>query len=293
MVIYFLKHLSKNAAGVKLVLVDKVYALVCKMVDMVVEEGMAREGIDLYERGGNITLSNMMYHVIPSVAGRAFFDQLLTLFQAMVRQRTHEAYDGFFRYLFEYRGNEIVEPVLDLLRASHSTVGYSLVDSLPKKALDVSLTAGLNMMAEWRKEIDDDIVLIHDQSSNMADQKELWEKFMDPGVPEITIGYDRRTMKLPIAVKDTRFEPSENWAGLQLSDIVVGAAVRVLEWFIGGQSLSDNYAKMLADTMDDHFRSLLILPSRDVTSEAVGCVGSTLKNPIEVTMDIVRGRYMK
>lgn len=69
-------------------------------------------------------------------------------------------------------------------------------------------------MALWRKDIKSDlsITLIHDASSSMAREKQIWDAIVSPTITPQIIGYDVRTMQLPIGVTETRAEDSKIWA---------------------------------------------------------------------------------
>ena len=71
------------------------------MVDWLVETRMHDAGLNLYQRGGNIGLSNMLYWCLPGFGGPEFFVDLLKRFQDMMRCRTRDAFEAFFRPLYE------------------------------------------------------------------------------------------------------------------------------------------------------------------------------------------------
>jgi hypothetical protein len=58
-------------------LIHKPFAVICKLVDHVVESSMHDHGVDLYERGENLALSNLLYLRTKADAGEPYLRRLL------------------------------------------------------------------------------------------------------------------------------------------------------------------------------------------------------------------------
>ena len=104
----------------------------------------------------------------------------------------------------------------------------------------------LMLMAEWRKETDEDFNLIHDMSSPMVKETKFWEALTDKSMEPTTIGYGPKTMQFPIGVAKTSFEDSRAWAGLQLADVLAGSVARSLTMQKLGKP--DPYVRLVAAT---------------------------------------------
>src|SRR5216683_7748809 len=101
MVLALLRDLANRyPSRVKCAVIHKKYALLAKVVDHLIEPAAHHAGLDLYERGANLGLSNLMWLAVPVVGPPGFLDRLLESFERMMRRRTSEAYDSFFRPLF-------------------------------------------------------------------------------------------------------------------------------------------------------------------------------------------------
>jgi hypothetical protein len=83
-------------------------------------------------------------------------------------------------------------------------------------------------MHSWKKKLGSGMILVHDATSAMARQRRYWDALMSPDAPDDTIGYDRRKIQFPIGISETRFEPSEGYAGLQLADILAGVVAECM-----------------------------------------------------------------
>ena len=183
MVIELLESLKSNHRAVKIGVVHKRFALVCKSVDLIIEPAVSESGLDFYNKGFNIALSNLLFYALPAWGGTHFYSNILTRLQQMLRQRTVTAYDAFFSLVFcKYEYQELNQ-LLEYLRIAHSMFGYSLFDMIDNDTLDIGLTFALRNMARWREETSESIYLIHDGSSTMSKQQKIWNALMDPSLP--------------------------------------------------------------------------------------------------------------
>ena len=152
-VIDFLRYVEDNKNIFKITVAHKRYALVCKCVDLLVETPAHEDGLDIYDRGFNLGLADLLLFALPAFGGAEFSSMLLLRFQEMLRLRTREAYDSFFAIVFQEHDNEELVQLLDWLKIAHFRYGYSLYQTIAEDALDLALTMTLGLMAEWRAEI--------------------------------------------------------------------------------------------------------------------------------------------
>ncbi|HEU4327334.1 MAG TPA: DUF3800 domain-containing protein, partial [Roseiflexaceae bacterium] len=95
-VMNFLSDIGARQGIFKVNVTHKKYALVGKIVDLIIEPLMYENGIDMYNRGMNIATTNLFYHTIPIFGGEEFFNELLSKFQRMIRYRDRECFQDFF-----------------------------------------------------------------------------------------------------------------------------------------------------------------------------------------------------
>ena len=286
-----MKDLGSNYPNsVKFTVAHKRYVLVTKIVDILIESMAHKDGIDLYKKGANIAYSNMLFYIIRTLVSEDFFNDMIFNFQEMIRTRTVESYDSFFKPLFDNQFPEEVDELLSLLQAFHIRFGYPFLQTLPADVLDIALTEALTLMNEWKINIpeSENIILIHDQSSNMAKEKEFWDKLVSPNAPPKTVGYDRRKMSYPIRIEETEFANSRDYAGLQIADILAGAITRYFKWIINGKDENDVYGKKLVSNMPEAFGAHMIWPSPHVTPDELGTNGNDADDPIDYVLKIRR-----
>lgn len=254
-----------------------------KMVDLLVEPTMFADGLDLYERGGNMAMSNMIYMVAPLAIGDAKFQRILDLFVKAVRTRQKHFYDSMMEEIDSAIRKsphpEMASDCLSFYQIAHARQGYAeLIQDLPENALDVSLSFALDISAEWRKIInkDEDIVIVHDKSSNMAKQEHIWKALISPDMPPALVGYDRRTQQFPIGINDVSFGSDEQLVGIQLADILAGSIAAGMYWLLVERSPGDKYGQMMGEVLKERILDLRIdgiFPSRDVTPQDLGTDG--------------------
>ncbi|CAM3213254.1 DUF3800 domain-containing protein [Corallococcus sp. ZKHCc1 1396] len=292
MVLSALRELAGTCVGrIKCAVVHKKYAIVGKIVDYTVEPCMRLDGEDLYLRGGNIALANMMHSVLPVFIGADFFEKMLKLFQVMMRTREPVNYRAFFRFLADADLTEDARGIVSMIEIAQYKLGFGYYNSLGKNSLDVSLTSALGLMARWRHEnpIPNALDVIHDSSSKMSKQKHIWDALVDPGVPPAMVGYDRRVMTFPLALRSTRFEPSPSYAGLQIADVVAGAVEYALSCMIG---VKDNeYGRELLEVLGgvNFFVADQVWPRREVSPEEMGTDGEKHGDILGFTGGLIEG----
>lgn len=287
MVIEFIRYLAREPKLVKISVVDKKYAIVTKMVDIVVEELAHKDGIDLYKRGGNIAYANLLYYVVPCFLGRRFFNRMLFNFQELMRTRNIKAYTKFFKPFFNQNFPEEIKNLLTPFQAFHFRIGPKIL-SFPPGIFEVSLGCAANLMAQWHEDLKQNMILIHDRASNMAKNKQIWDLFVSPNLPQKRVGYDRRKITFPIGVKTTIFENSKNKAGLQLADVVAGATARWGKYLIHSKASKDRYEKELDKLFPGNFSGRFIWPIPQVTPKDLGTNGSDMESLVNYSAQIIR-----
>jgi hypothetical protein len=281
MVLRALDDLRVASARVKVSLADKQFVLVTKIVDLIVENAMHETGVDLYERGGNISLSNLLYLCLPVFGGPQFLSDLVARFQRMMRERTHEAYDAFFRPLFEEQHHPKLEELLMFVKAGHMVIGRDYILETSEGALDLSMASAFALLHSWRRDTGRELVLYHDRSSNMQKDEALWQAIVSPHAPAGVVGYDRRTITFPIGVAETKFEDSKSWAGLQLADILAGAVFYWARWKKAGAVAEDAYGVELEKRFSTWAFAHSIHATTDISPAELGTDGQKVADANE------------
>ncbi|HVB21543.1 MAG TPA: DUF3800 domain-containing protein [Ktedonobacteraceae bacterium] len=274
-VLEFFHELSKTPEIVKISITHKRYVLTAKIVELLVDPAAYQDGLDLNANGAAFELTNLLYTVLPVLCGKEFFNDLLHRFQKMIRNLNHQSYIDFFVPLFIEEFPENIDTLLTFLRAYHINLGYDkLVDQLAggkqfginSGYLDIGLSCTLDLLAMWRGDILGNITLIHDASSRMAQELNIWNALVDPTLPAAVFEDAYRKLVFPVALDATRLEDSKDWIGLQLADVLAGATSYWAKWIIEGKAVNDEYGGYL-DAILPQFLAEIIWPSAPATTD--------------------------
>jgi hypothetical protein len=283
MLIAALEDLATNHGDRILVgMSDKRYSLLAKIVDLVIETSMHRAGFNLYKDGGNLAMTNVMYACMD--LDPPYLNRVLGAFQRWMRERS---FQRRFELGWTLSQSHPIEPIDEFritILGALKHLGYTgVIAGLPMGVLDLSFSTAINLMGLWRAKLGDDpIELVHDQSSNMAKQQQLWDVLVSPTAPSALVGHDSRTMRFPLGVTGTQFVDGRTSAALQIADIVAGATAAIAGSAPSG--IQNDYIAQLGALFERaSFNGYQFQPSLDFTPETLGTVGAGGKDPLEYT----------
>jgi hypothetical protein len=233
---------------------------------------MAHEdGIDLYERGGNIAMANLWHLAMPTVLGADRFDELRRLFIVMVRGGGWESvvrFHGFVDRLFrEFAGTEW-EEMFGLLLASIERVAFRDYAEWDDSDLDPAIPSFVDLGCFWTGELQAPFDIIHDASKSIGNERERLSLLMSVSEPTQLVGYDRRKGYFPIKATGISLVESSAHPEVQLADVVSGAAAHLLKKRALG--MMDGFAQEIAASavIDAHHH--IVWPTHAVTPKELG-----------------------
>ena len=270
-------------------LVHKEFALLTYLVDTWVESAAYLDGIDLYQDGANLAMCNMAYFCLPAFQGEHFLHGHLLRFQSMMMKRTPASYAAFWSHVHadyeraDDRTREILTPFLH----AGMKLGFAHLLRLPKRAIDPALTTAVCTCGHWRKTTELPLDLIHDRSSSLAKDKELWDRITSPDVDRMTLGIPGRDTAYPLNVRGTTFADSKAVLQLQFCDLLAGAAAAWARNRIGAGSDQD-YADRLEAAGIGEFEIGSIWPAPAFDPDALGMRGWSGKYADAVTEQLAK-----
>lgn len=264
------------------------------MVTFIVEwwiEPLAYEGgLNLYKDGANLAMANMLFYALEAFWDADFRRRLLTHFQRMMRARTKEAFDQCAAFVHRAYGKSDGSraEVMRYLWTSFPLLGHRHVLGLPKRVLDLALPGLVFIGHTWRSRHSDPLEVVHDQSTNMAKQKWLWEALSSPTLAPATFAHRGGEHSFPINVGSTRFADSVQKKQLQVCDILAGAAsLFVRTW--NEQGMGPAFNQRLLDAGIEKLHIGGLWPSTDVTPEELGTKGLDNNRTLEWIAEQLRG----
>jgi hypothetical protein len=281
MLIAALKDLATNYGEQILVgISDKRFSLLSKIVDLVIETSMYQAGFNLYKDGGNIAMANVMYACMG--LDPRYLDRMLRAFQKWMRERSIQRQHELNHLLRRPHSIEPVDHFRQMILGALLRLRYvGVFKRLQRGALDLSFSTAINLMGMWRTKLGDEpIDLVHDQSSNMAKQKQLWDVLVSPNTPPALVGHDTRTMRFPLGVTGTGFVDGRTNSGLQIADIIAGATATLAASRLTG-ARSEYLSDLEGLFTGGGFKGYEYLPSLDYTPEALGTTGQGGVDPLE------------
>lgn len=275
-------HVDRILVGLS----DKKYALTGKIVDLVVETSMHEAGFNLYKDGGNIAMTNVMH--MSMGLDPPYQTRVLRAFQKWMRERSFQRQHELNALLRRPHPIEPIDHFRKTILGALLHLGYvGVLHGLGRGALDLSLSTAINLIGMWRGLLGgESIDLVHDQSTNMAKQRAMWEAIVSPTAPPALVGHDTRTMRFPLGVTGTTFVDGKASAALQIADLVAGATAALAGSRITGER--NEYIDALRTLFKDGaFKGYEFLPSLDYTPESLGTVGEGGVDPLEYTAKLM------
>ncbi|MGD9537102.1 MAG: DUF3800 domain-containing protein [Alphaproteobacteria bacterium] len=206
--------------------IHKEFTLLTYLVDLWVENAAYRDGLDLYRDGGNLALCNMAYFCLPAFKSRAFLSGHLTRFQTMMMRRTPENYRKFWgRMQADYeRADQRVRDILASFLIAERKLAYGHLAALPPRSLDPLFTTAVSTCGHWRGRTGLPLRLVHDSSSSLVRDSDLWGLITSPDMEPVTLGIPGRETEYPLNVQETVFADSRDHLQLQFCDLLAGAS---------------------------------------------------------------------
>jgi hypothetical protein len=243
-----LNHAALTEDRVKVAGFHKPFVATTKIVDLLIEPLAHAEGIDLYERGGNLALSNLLHAVLPTLVGPDLFGDLLASFVEMVREPTDATLDRFYGKVdvaFERTSRDDLKEEMELLRLTRG-VAEAFRDRFHHSDLDPAVPAFFLHASEWTRALEGPFAIIHDASKPIESEQIILEAMMSTSEEPMEIGYDRRKSLFPISATGIEFADSSEVPAVQVADVVASSWSYVLTKSVRGES--DKFADQLMET---------------------------------------------
>lgn len=210
------------------VLIDiyhKPYMVVTKLVDLIAETLVHHVGGDLYERGANIAMSNLLYYCMPTFCGEERTNVFLQAFVDLIRHGPEKHKDKFY-----LAGQQLIESSTskkfkqDLMYFTEPALFDIWFHDFDWSALDPAIPALFHQVVEWGDRKADRFRILHDRSKPIIATADTFAKLMaGPGEELKTIGTDRRTITFPLRALTLSQGESTLHPQLQVADLCAGA----------------------------------------------------------------------
>lgn len=279
-----------NQSRVRIDIYHKRYMIVTKLVDLVAETLIHKVGGDLYERGGNIAMSNLLYYCMPTFCGEPKTNIFLQAFVDLIRHGPAQYKEPFYeagRQLVAASINEGFKK--DLMYFTEPALYDAWYHDFDWSALDPAIPALFHQIVVWGESKTDRFHVLHDHSKPILASQETFKSMMaGPGEESRTIGTDRRKITFPLRAISLSQADSALHPQLQVADLCAGA-------------LNHFYKCQVADQPDDLSKAVealgcldwgdnFLLPQPHVTPETLGTDGPGGTNSVEEMVRYLDGK---
>lgn len=226
---HFSEALAAHTDKIFIWTVDKRFCLLTKMVDFLVEPIVTATGTNFYTPGFPPKFCNMFYTALTLFEGQALYDAVTEAYANLSVNPSQANLDGLIQTLdtmVNSVGKEAGQFLKMALLGALNFEEFHDFDSFGDTN-EVQLTSVLSSVLYWSDQVSGDLRLIHDQSNNFFDQKDLWGALTNINLPVKIVkkGWGGEA-SFPLRVLETIDGKSEDHYGIQLSDILAGMSTR-------------------------------------------------------------------
>jgi hypothetical protein len=272
-----------NQNNLKVTLIDKPFMVTTKIVDLLIESLAYRDGFDLYERGGNIAMSNLIHFVTGTLCGQDNFISTKQAFVRMIRSKSFKDIKTFYdsiNRLYKNCSDEDYKSILGTIAATRDIIN-DVLQHVNITELDPAVPSFSMHCNSWSNQLSRPFDIIHDQSKAIAFDKNFLERFMDPiATNQEIFGTDRRTVKLPYLATGIKLVDSRMSPQIQIADLIASSFAYWLNH--RNEIENDKFVASIAEIFQDpETKGWLIggiWPRPEVDPKALGTDGPSGEN---------------
>ena len=269
----FIRALCEQPQHFQSTIYHKRFMVVSKIVDLLVEPLANKDGIDLYEDGVCVALSNLHFYSLQAMLNGALANRLLRAFIKMVRERSSEAIIDFYNIAdtaFQearesYR--EFLAPIL----VSESII-HEIIIHYDNKTLDPAVPSFVQQCIEWSKKYSTGFNVLHDASKALYADQEFLSALMDTQSPLQEIEHGERTLVFPLRAETLQFVDSKGDPRVQVADMLA-SCMSVWANGIAGRSEDQKLSGTLQNSGIEELMSWPVWPTPDVDPDKLGTTG--------------------
>lgn len=266
----------------------KRFMVVTKLVDLIAETLAHDMGFDLYERGANLAMANMLNCCMPVFCGEDRTDVFLQSFVDLMRYRTEAHAQAYFeagQAMVESSSNEAFKT--DLFPFTEPKLFRAWFDVVGEMSLEPAIPALFQHINEWGKRKGTRFDVIHDNSKPVLASRETFESMMAmTGEQSQLVGYDRRKFHFPLRATSLSQGDSSLLPQIQVADLCAGALNHFLKCQTAGQL--DDLAIAIRDLGCIEWVINGVVPSTDVTPQDLGTDSDDGINPLDAIANYFR-----
>ena len=263
-IIQFLNHPLINEERIICSTIHKEYATVAQIVDQIIEPVLYDNNIDIYQYGQNIAMTNFIIHFGNFFWDKVCYKAMLHSFIEMMRKKTENCISEFYKNakcLFnsaKSKERRLLEPILD----SEKQIA-EILKGVDKFTIDVTLSSFYILSDLWHKKTNKKLNIIQDSSKQIEYYQEYIDFTKALNIPKQEIGFGSRKMTFPTQIEKIELVDSENYLGVQISDLIASSLAFMYS------NKNDKQKKLVAEIQKSKLVQLsnyhTVWPNTDVT----------------------------
>ena len=288
-VLAFAQRLDQIQGQLRFHLTNKRFALLGKIVDLIVEPVYHTEGVDLYAEGRNLAYLNMLY--VASLDAVEQRDAVLREFLGVCRKPSDGQYARLADAVLTLSGQS--EALRELCKPIY--IGVNLrrryePNSLGKADLAMMATCVISLVGEWNQELESEVAIVADASNELFRSRDVIGMLSDDSMTSVTENYAGHVIGYPLRISGLDLVDSRARLGVQLADVAAGIINHVQLAIDDPSTRIDSYSEELTQIVTEWARMLQIIPEAKFTAEQLDRVGFDGSKILDATVEALEHR---
>lgn len=210
-------------------LIDKKFALLCRLIDWLVEPLFHDRGYDWYKDDYGRSWANLFHLAFRMLNdNEALLAEVTGLYADLVMEPSLpllETMKRRYRDLAEANPQNVGE-FMSYVAEGADKFGedYSLDDI--KNQTDIHVSALVSSVGWWRSRHSVDFDIIHDQSTYFFKRQGIWDMITSRAASNAVVYVGQKSIQFPLRVNSTTEGSSERLSSLQICDLIGGFVAR-------------------------------------------------------------------
>ena len=227
--IKFAETVGKQPARFFCFLMDKKFALLCRLIDWLVEPLFHDRGYDWYKDDYARSWANILHLAFRTLNdNEALLGEVTGLYSDLVREPSPALLHKMKR---RYREIAEADPhnvgrFMGYVAAGADELETRYTLDEMRNQTDVHVASLVSSVGWWRSQHSEDFDIIHDESTYFFKRQGLWDMITSMAASSAVVYVGQKSLQFPLRVRSTTEGASEKLAPLQICDLIGGFVAR-------------------------------------------------------------------
>lgn len=220
----FAQHVGSDPSRYFCFLMDKRYALLCRLLDWFVEPYYHARGFDWYKDDYGRSYANTFNMSFQVDQAENLLLEITQLYEDFAKSPNKDQLSHMqsrFRELANGDTKNVSRFMGHLADGADEFEEHWSLDKFNDSS-DIHVTSIVSSVAWWRSQYDEDFDIVHDESNHFFDRQGLWDLVSDMSASEAVAHVGPKSIQFPLRVRSTRPGNSEISRQLQVCDLIAG-----------------------------------------------------------------------